>query len=196
MTKKIIAITSCFLIFCNLIFAQKKEFYLAPQVGLLNGNFHASEMFGLTAGVATTQWVYAVGASVDYYKSRSAPVFAEVKRMFADKKNTPFLYANAGINVDWVLANQHQHPQFWGWGAPIADCSFSSGRFLEGGAGVNLKNKEGKGFILSLGYSSKSLSESWTENIWEPNENKIILNQRSNKYSLNRIVFKVGFRIF
>ena len=196
MIKKITAFTICCFIFCNLIFAQKPALYLAPQVGLLNGKQHASQTFGLTAGVATSQWVYGIGGSVDYYKFRSVPVFAEVKRMFGEKKNMPFVYANAGINMDWVLANQHQHPQYWGWGTPIEDCNFSNGHFLEGGAGVNLKNKEGKGFILSLGYSSKTLSESWEENIWDPVESKLTPTLRSNKYALNRIVFKVGFRIF
>lgn len=196
MTKNIIAFIICSFVFCNLLFAQKPAFYLAPQVGLLNGNSHAGKMFGLTAGLATTDWVYGIGASIDYYKLRSVPVYAEVKRMLGNNKNTPFLYANAGINMDWVLANQHYHQHNWGWGAPLTDCNFSNGHFLETGAGVNIKNKEGKGFSLSLGYSSKSLSESWTENIWDPLENKFTPTLRANKYSLNRVVFKVGFRIF
>ena len=144
MTKKIITFTCYLLIFCQVIFAQKTKFYLAPHAGLLNGNGNASGLLGLTTGIATLHWDFGIGASLDYYQFRSAPVFAEVKRMFGEKKNTPFLYANTGINMAWILENQHQHPKYWGWGAPIADCSFSNGHFLEAGAGINIKNKQEK----------------------------------------------------
>lgn len=194
--KKILVFTTCCLIFGSFSFAQKTEFYLAPQAGLLNGNKQASQMFGLTAGVANKQWVYGIGSSIDYYQFRSIPVYAEVKKIFGNKTNSPFIYANAGKNMDWVLENQHQHPQYWGWGAPTVDCNFSSGSFLEAGTGVNIKNKKEKGMFLSLGYSRKNLNESWTETVWDPSKNEVVNSNRSKKYLLNRIVFKAGFRIF
>ena len=153
-------------------------------------------MVGLTAGVANKQWVYGIGSSVDYYKLRSVPVYAEVKRQFGNKRNAPFLYANGGINIHWVLESQHQYHNNWGWGTTLPTCDFSNGHFIEAGSGVNIRNKKGKGMFLSLGYSSKSLSEAWTEGIWDPLKNEIVMTDRSKKYLLNRVVFKVGLRVF
>ena len=153
-------------------------------------------MVGLTAGVANKQWVYAIGSSVDYYKLRSVPVYVEVKRQLGNKTNTPFVYANAGINIHWVLESQHQYHNNWGWGPTPTNCDFSNGHFVEAGTGVNIRNKKGKGMFLSLGYSSKTLSEAWTESIWDPLKNEIVITDRSKKYLLNRLVFKVGFRVF
>jgi hypothetical protein len=186
----------CCFIFLNGSFAQKPEFYLAPYAGLLNGKKHASQMPGLTAGVANKQWVYGIGSSVDYYKLRSVPVYAEVKRSLGNKTNTPFLYANAGININWVLESQHPYHNNWGWGTTPTTCNFSNGHFVEAGTGVNIKNKKGKGLFLSLGYSRKSLSEAWKESTWDPLKNEIVMTDRSKKYLLNRLVFKVGFRLF
>lgn len=196
MNKKLTAFIICFFIFYNISFSQKKEFYLAPQIGLLNGNNHISETVGLTVGVANRNWVYGIGTSIDYYKFRSVPVYTEVKKMFGDKKTTPFLYADAGINISCVLSDQHQFNYYPIGGGPVVTTNFTDGHFVEAGTGVNIKNKKGKGFFLSLGYSSKTLKENWLENVWDPGKNETIISPRSNKYLLNRIIFKVGFRLF
>ncbi|MEO7043740.1 MAG: hypothetical protein ABI091_00430, partial [Ferruginibacter sp.] len=127
-------------------------------------------------------------------KFRSAPLYAALKKMFGDKKEAPFLYANAGINIAWVLSNQHYGYPFWG--SSVTPSHFTNGHFIEAGTGVNMKNKKGKGFFLSLGYSSKTLKENWMENVWDPAKNESIISPHTNKYLLNRIVFKVGFQLF
>ncbi len=196
MLKKLALLLTGCLFFGLFSYAQKIDFYLAPEIGLLSSKTDVAKTIGLTAGLSHNQWIYGIGASLDYYKFRSLPLFAEVKRMFGNNLNTPFVYMRAGQNIDLVLDRQHLHPQYWNWGVPISDCDFSNGLFYEAGAGMAFKNKKGKGTFLSIGYSRKTLSENWTERIWNASKNDWETAAVSKKYLLNRVVFKMGFRIF
>ncbi len=194
--KKLALLLSCCLFFASFSFAQKMDFYLAPEIGILSSKTEVSKTIGLTAGGSRKQWIYGIGASLDYYKFRSLPLYAEVKRMFGNNLNTPFVYMRAGQNVELVLDRQHQHPQYSNSGVLISDCDFSNGLFYEAGAGMAFKNKKGKGTFLSVGYSRKTLSENWTNRIWNASKNDWENAAVSKKYLLNRVVFKMGIRVF
>jgi hypothetical protein len=195
MRKVTIIFVSVLICCCTKGQAQKQAFYLLPQVGLVNGDDHVSGSVLLSGGFANKNWQYGAGTGYDYYKFRSVPVYAEVKRLFGANSNKIFIYTNAGWNIAFPLESQRYHYSNWWW-ETTSKSKFSNGIIAEGGAGVFLPNKKGKGFVLSLGYSTKTLKESWTEMIWDPVASLQISTPRSNKYTLNRTVLKVGFRIF
>ncbi len=175
--------------------AQKDGFYMVPQAGLLNGDKKVDASVQLSGGVSCKQWQYGAGMGFDYYKFRSVPLYAEGKRFFGSKDNKPFLYAEAGWNIAYPLENQRYHNYGW-WTETTMKSKFSNGIIAGGGAGVFLPNKKGNGVMLALGYSTKTLRESWTEFLWDPVAAMQVTSRRSQKYILNRVVLKIGFRVF
>jgi len=182
-------------LFCRPGYSQKNSFFLLPQLGLLNGDGHVNASVLVSGGMEVAEWQYGIATGFDYYKFRSVPVYAEVRRFIGRNRKKPFLYAAAGWNIAFPLEEQNHYYNGW-WGGNTDKSDFDNGYILEGGAGIFLSNKKGKGLILSAGYSTKTLGESWMENNWNPENNSWIMTSHTNRYTLNRIQLKAGFRIF
>lgn len=176
---------------------QKSGFFLQPQLTFLNGNQTVDGAVSFVSGLETGHWQIGGVVGIDYYQTRSVPLYAEVKRFFGKEKNRPFVYGGAGFNFTWPTDAQRHYIYDWIWGGPVtSEASYQNGRYLEGGIGCLLQNKKGKGFSISLGYSSKTQGESWVESVWDPSTSTTIKTPRSMKFEFNRIDLKVGFRIF
>lgn len=180
-------------------YGQKKAtFYLQPQITLLNGTQSVDGAIGFASGVEYGLWQFGAGAEMDYYEKRSVPFYAEAKRFFGNQRKRPFVYAGAGANFAWPTEFQRYYYYDWGgWGGQFyVPSTFEHGRYLQGGIGVQMQSKKGKGFSISLGYSSKTMREHWEENVWDPSTSTTIKTPRSIRYEFNRVDLKVGFRVF
>lgn len=175
---------------------KKPAFYLQPQITLLNGTQTVDGAIGFVSGAEWGPWQFGAGAEMDYYEKRSVPFYAEARRFFTNQKKRPFVYAGAGVNFAWPTRYQHYYYYDW-WGSQFNTLSeFGHGRYLQGGIGVQMQSKKGKGFSISLGYSSKTMTEKWVEEVWDPSTSTRISTPRSIKYEFNRVDLKVGFRVF
>jgi hypothetical protein len=137
--------------------AKKKsvtKFTSIIQAGILEGAADKSYgQFQLINGIQRNTWFYGLGLGIDYYGSkRSVPLFLDVKKDFKKRKNTPFVYADAGYNFSWlqdedkiaVWANDHKE---------------SGGLYYETGLGYKFITKSNLAFGFSAGHSFKQQKE-------------------------------------
>jgi hypothetical protein len=170
---------------------QKKQWYLLPQAGLLNGDGVVSGQAMLSGGITRKGWDIGLGVGVDYYEIRTVPLFADLRKNIGTLPL--FVYANIGYNFATPLESQYIHA---GEGWNHSRSSFSNGWYAESGLGYDIPLKKNNRFLLAVGYSVKTAGEKYTETIprdFPPYVGEV--NERSYQYQFNRFVLKLGFRL-
>ncbi len=138
-------------------------------------------------GISKAKWFAGAGIGFDFYKERTIPLFIDIRRDITAKKNTPFAYADAGINYLWLNFIQREQKQF-----PIS----SPGLFYDLGIGWRLSSKNNSGCIFSVGYSFKQVKEKVKYTGWPaPTPELQSENYERYNYLYRRIVIKVGFAL-
>lgn len=174
--------------------AQNKQhtntFYLLPQAALLNGDSHVGAQVQLSGGIAKGPWGIGLGAGVDYYRVRTAPVFIDLK-YHPGVEQKYFLYTNLGYNIAWPLTSQNRLDASWWRSSPQS--SFSNGVYTDFGIGYYLGKGPTKGIVLSLGYSMKTITESYMEVI--AGSNPVRMGVKESNYKFNRVSVKLGYRL-
>lgn len=192
MKKSILFCICCFITI--LLAAQtkpnKNAFYLLPQVALLNGDAHVGAQVQLSGGISKGPWTIGLGAGIDYYKIRTAPVFIDLRRHLGAEKKY-FLYGNLGYNIAWPLESQYRIGNQWF--RALHKNEFSNGFYTDLGIGCDLGKNPGKGMVLSLGYSMKTVKESYLEAI--SGSNPVKMGLKESNYSFNRLSLKLGYRL-
>lgn len=169
----------------------KRGHYFISQVALLNGDHSASGQVQFAGGVEKHNWAFGIGTAIDYYKVRTVPVFAD-GRFFWGKKRSFFSYANLGANLAWALESQYRN--YWLPGGTSQKSSFSNGLYTDLGIGYALSGIRSKGVIISVGYSIKTLTETYYQFVYrdfppyggENSEHRLT-------YQFNRISLKLGY---
>ncbi len=84
--------------------AQKKEirYNSIVQVGLLEGEQGSALQLQTIQGVKFKTWSAGIGAGLDYYHTRTIPLFLDVRKAFSNKEKAAFVYASGGYNFPWV----------------------------------------------------------------------------------------------
>ncbi|NDC79540.1 MAG: hypothetical protein EBZ67_16970, partial [Chitinophagia bacterium] len=144
------------------------------------------ETFGQTiingqSGVDGRLDITHLGAALDHYYLRTIPVYVELQRALGEKPRHFFAYAGAGLNLAWPTSDQ-RNTGGWGIVSPVA---YKPGLYSQMGIGRTLGKVTGRGFILRLGHSAKSFTESYTERVWRGTEWTEA--SRSNRYLLGRL---------
>jgi hypothetical protein len=170
----------------------KVDYYLIPQIALLNGDHSASGQVQFTGGIEKKGWGIGIGTAIDYYKVRTVPVFADLRACFG-KNRSIFSYADLGCNMAWPLESQYTYR----W--PFQDSRqsrFSNGLYTDLGIGYSLFGKKNRGVVMSLGYSIKTNTETYYEAVYRDFP-PYTFEYREKKfdYKLNRIVLRCGFRL-
>ena len=169
----------------------KTEYYLIPQIALLNGDHFASGQVQLAGGIEKKGWAIGIGAAIDYYKVRTVPVFADLRTYFG-KHRLLFSYLNLGGNIAWPLESQLSYHWQPGGSRPG---SFSNGLYTDLGIGYAFRGKKNRGVVMSLGYSIKTISETYQEAVYRDFPPYITeFYDRKLTYKLNNIVLRCGFR--
>lgn len=171
----------------------KSSFYLLPQIALLNGDQSASGQVQVAGGIEKNGWGLGIGTGIDYYKVRTVPLFADLRKSFG-KNSAVFSYLNIGSNLVWPLESQYSTDYIWGLGGRRSD--FSNGLYTDLGIGYSIRGKKNKGIVLSLGYSAKKTTETRYGSIYldfppythENTETKF-------DYTFNRIAFRLGVKL-
>lgn len=166
---------------------QKIKFSSVNQAGLLVGSRGEAFMVQTINGIKKDKWFAGAGTGLDFYNERTIPLFIDLRRDVTNRKNTPFAYADAGINFLWLNFIQREQKQF-----PTS----SPGLFYDLGIGWKLLGKNNRGFILSAGYSFKQVKEKVKSSWWTfPTPQLETENYEHHNYLFRRVVIKVGFQL-
>ena len=166
---------------------KKIKFSSINQVGLLSGSSGEAFMLQTINGLKKDKWFAGAGTGLDFYRERTIPLFLAIRRDLINRINTPFVYADAGINFSWLNSFQKQQKQF-----PIS----SPGLFYDLGIGWKLSGKNHRGYVFSAGYSFKEVTEK-VKSLWwlAPAPQLESENYESHNYLYRRIVIKAGFHL-
>lgn len=190
MTKKvsILIIFSSISLFLN---AQEKkpshQFHSVNSLTLVNGSNSVSASLQSVNGFKKGAWFAGAGLGIDYYLYRTIPLFADIRYEFGKKKNKYFVYADAGININWVQDHFIDNPSIWN-GNTSND--FKNGIYNDLGLGCLVKMKKENALVLAIGYSQKNLMETETYMDWRTSN----LLKRENTYHLKRVMIKIGWQ--
>ncbi len=165
----------------------KYRFRSINSVVLVNGNNAVSAALQTVNGFQNGAWFAGVGLGLDYYLYRTVPVFADVRYEFGKKKNKFFLYGDLGMHFDWVPGYLYENPSIWNGNRRS---EYTNGLYTDGGVGLVSGMKKGNGFVLSLGFSKKTLQEKISYLDWRTSK----MQTDVNTYRLNRIMLKLGFQ--
>lgn len=162
-------------------------FHSINSLALINGSNGVSIAMQTVNGFTKGPWFAGIGLGLDYYQYRTVPFFADVRYAYGPKKNKFFIYSDAGINFSWVQDYFYDEPSIWN---ANRSNNYNNGLYTDAGIGLSAGFKNGNAFILSLGYSRKTLEKKITYNDWRTGKPQTDVNT----YRLNRVVLKLGFR--
>ena len=152
------------------------------QGGLLEGAAGPSWSLQTINGVHYKSWFAGIGVGLDYYTMRTIPLFLDVRKEIFRKNRTPFLYADGGIQFDWLKTKEKR-----GWGSSEYDRGF----YYDVGAGYKLGFGKRDALLVSAGYTMKALRE---ELVVNPQCNEPPCNPDYYNYTFKRLSFKVGWQ--
>lgn len=128
---------------------QKKITYEGTvSAGLLEGEAGSAFQLQTVNGVAYKTWSAGVGVGLDYYYSRSVPLFLALRKQFGAAQKAPFVYANGGYNFTWFNDEEK------GWSYQDA----KGGLYADFGVGYQIRVLKTSMLFFSAGYSQKSFS--------------------------------------
>jgi hypothetical protein len=177
-------------------FAQKNKssitnFYSVNNIGLLEGQNGSAFQLQTINGIKYKSWFAGIGIGLDFYRIRSIPLFADVRKEFGKTANKLFVFADAGINFGWRTDKETK--QFY------TNDKLKNGFYAETGAGYKFRLSKANNMSFSLAYSYKTNTETGIGNYFVPNPynfpgtGALPPDQEKISYHLNRIVIKVGF---
>jgi|WetSurMetagenome_2_1015567.scaffolds.fasta_scaffold20980_2 hypothetical protein len=151
-------------------------------IGAQNSNFDAPFSFNFLVNytIATTN-MFGIGSGVEFLGSSFSPVFIEYRKLFSERKTTPFIYFRGGALIhmgDDNNDNPDSYPQYY------QPTNYKGGFSLTAGTGISWM-KEGYEICLSFAY--RYARTSYEENAYN-NVNFTYLN------NYNRLELKLGFR--
>jgi hypothetical protein len=159
----------------------KPSFTSINSIGMLEGQGGTSFSIQSINGVRLNSFSVGVGLGIDYYLVRSLPLFVDVRKDLFSKKQSPFIYLNAGTNFPW-----EKQAESW------QQVDLKGGLFYEGGVGYSWPLKSAS-FVLSLGYSYKAFKEKISYDVFCIDGNCPEINE-TRAYQLRRLSIRAGFR--
>lgn len=166
--------------------AQKSGFVFQSTVqgGLLEGSMGGAFQLQSINGIRYKTWTAGAGAGLDYYHTRSIPVFLHVRKAFGTGTQTPFLYASGGYHFPWLKDDDKSG------GFTEAD----GGLYYDAGIGYQLPVLKKSALFFSIGYSQKSFSREEMDGaviaIWPMPAPRT----RLHEFDLRRLSIQTGLR--
>jgi hypothetical protein len=128
------------------IHAQSKvQFENHNQVGLLAGSSLPALQLQTVNGVKYKAFFLGAGIGSDGYYSKSMPLFAELRKYIFQKKETPFVYVDAGSNI----SSEEDVKTTW------STTTYHSGLYYDVGIGYQWKIARRFHIDASFGFSQK-----------------------------------------
>lgn len=181
--KKLLPLLLCF--FALPALAQKAAYQYQGriQAGLLEGEGGSAFQLQTIHGVEKKTWFAGLGGGLDYYHTRSLPVFLQVRKALLTREKTPFVYAGGGYHFLWIP----EEKQYRGSGS-------KGGLYMDAGVGYQMPVMKSSALYFTAGYTQKAFSKTSTDFIWiaiwpEPQPQV-----RTSEYQLRRLSVQVGIR--
>lgn len=164
----------------------KIKYSTINQVGLLTGEKGEAVMLQTINGIKKNKSFTGIGVGLDFYGHRSIPLFLNYRREFSKNNNTPYVYADAGINFLWLNFIQKEQMQF---------PSSSPGFYYDLGVGWKLSADNRQGFIISAGYSLKQVTYKVASYSIAPTPQMQSDNYDRYNFLYRRLIIKIGFQL-
>lgn len=156
--KKIVFLTLFFMPGLNLPAQQKIRFSTDNSLGLLVGASAQAPVIQTINGVSFGRWFTGIGTGLDWYHTRSIPLFFHTARYFPLQERRKLVFSSGiGLNFPWI----GQGMRNGGWGS--TDWKYDTGLYWNAGFGYRFpvgKNRDG--FLLQLGFNQKVHKEEVT----------------------------------
>lgn len=167
---------------------KKIKFTSVNQIGLISGSSGESWILQTINGIKKEKWFAGAGAGLDFYNQRTVPLFLDLRKEVSNKMNTPFMYADAGINIAWLNFIEREEKRF---------PKTSPGLFYDLGFGWKLSCKNKRAFLISAGYTFKQVKEKVRSPIWSPAPTPTLEGENYERYNYlyRRIVIKAGIML-
>jgi len=189
--KKILCATIIIVCSMNCFAQQQKQnaianLYSINNVGLIEGEAGSAFQLETINGLKYKSWFAGVGLGLDFYRIRTVPLFAHIRKEFGKTVNRFFLFGDAGIDFGWRTDKETK--QF-----PVND-KLKNGFYAQAGAGYTFRLSPVNNLSFSLGYSYKTLTE-FGSNYTYIGYGAEAMPVKDSKisYHLNRFVIKAGF---
>ena len=165
------------------------QFHSINNVGLLEGETGSAFQLQTINGAQYKSWFAGVGLGLDFYRIRSIPLFADIRKEFGKGNNKLLVYADMGVNFSWATDQQKTNY--------VQNDKFSNGLYTDLGLGYKVSAGKKNAVILSLGYSYKKSVESYDQVYYDPGFIYTFTTQNNGteriNYSLNRLTLKIGW---
>jgi hypothetical protein len=161
-------------------------FGFSLEAGLLIGSQHtqynAPFSFNCLAGVTSNTFnIISIGSGVEFIGRPYTPLFIEYKRIFFNRKTSPFVFARAGAVIP-LGGNEETNSLIYNYNNSPVD--YKGGASIGFGTGISW-TKEDYETYLSFGY--RYAHTSYVQN--EYNRGNVTYNN-----ALNRLEIKIGFK--
>lgn len=171
---------------------KKLIFHSQEQLGLINGKGAVSAGIQSINGVEAGNWFAGIGIGMDFYRYRSVPVFADIKRYFRIANgNRLFIYGDGGYNFPWSKGDEEYYSPWGGSGKIERDAK--GGLYVDAGGGYAIQFGKGSALLLSIGYSHKYFSEK-VITTYLVGGDAIASDPQLYRYSFNRLMIKIGWQ--
>ena len=130
-------------------------FQTSVQGGLLEGERGSAFQLQTINGFKHKTWAAGVGVGLDYYHTRSIPLFLNLRKSFSDNSKTPFLYLSGGYHFPWLK----EEDKYWG------ETKADGGLYMDAGIGYQVSFMKKSALFFSAGYSQKNYSRTETDGI-------------------------------
>lgn len=162
------------------------QFQSILQAGLLTGQSESAYEVQTINGIKHKTFSAGMGVGIDNYVFRTVPVFLDVRKDILIRKNSPFVFADAGTQFCWVQNNQKDYSYF--------NPEYKSKFYFNAGAGYKINLLKNNAIILSAAFSLKRVEEienPYCDFVACPEQQPII-----NKYAFTRLSLKAGWMIW
>jgi len=162
----------------------KPAFHSVLQAGILEGKEGTSFQLQSINGIKYRNWSTGIGVGLDYYHTRSIPVFLDIRKMIFNRSQSPFIYASGGYNFPWLRTRD----EFM-----YNDIDSKAGLYYDAGIGYQLSVLKNNSLFFSAGYSFKRFSEKVSQYTYCLTGNCPEYKQRFDYY-LRRLSIRTGLQ--
>lgn len=164
--------------------SQKFSFNSSVQAGLLEGEVGSAFQLQTVNGFQHKTWFGGVGVGLDYYHTRTIPLFLSFRKSFNNEVKTPFVYVNGGYHFPWL----RQQDKLWG------ETTANGGLYYDAGVGYQVPVLKTSALFFTVGFSQKNFSttneQGYYIDIWpRPTPQRTTFD-----YSLRRLSIQTGLR--
>ena len=163
----------------------KLRFQSSLASGLLMGEGDPGFQVQAINGVKYKTWSAGIGVGLDYYHTRTVPVFADLRKILSKGQKPAFVYISSGYSLPWL-----READKTGFG----NNDTKGGLYFDGGLGFLVPVLKSQQLFFSAGWTVKKFTKTVNTmpflSIWPPPEEA----WRDYEYTVSTISVKAGLR--